>query len=505
MRTAPEECKRRILKTEEEDALEEAESSLEDPSAVTDDRTSGDSIDNGEEEDALGEAESGEEESGVVEHAVSTDIEVQQVGEYRLPEVGVQIPDDKSNAETTPNTPSSLHTQYPSAPSVTINNPPHPGPSPNLALDIGASTAQSTKSNGSNLCPTAATTNNTPGQLGFVFPEETNGTLEIESPFNPYLCNFDQTTNNWGAFQAQSSMNLTNNFWFGNGEANLSQGEYCFILFYDLKLISITDTRVFSDGSFLGALYNSEPLDPSLVPSNTYAVQPVNNLLEPILGFPPQTVGTPFIQLEDERISQTGPLEPHPAPSDSPASLSLSPSTTVQDPGQSSHSVGPPIAQTPFAKTVTLEPQRGLLEPPSGPIPFSPDTALQDLDTNKKSKSRGRKRKGDELIARPAKKTSSMGQENIDIIEGPSKSITGKGSQVGEGKANSGEVKERAGRPTLSGRVPLMPTHLADAGYQGEKKGVRARKVTLSKKPRSKGYTAKPASKGPANKRVTGR
>ena len=73
-----------------------------------------------------------------------------------------------------------------------------------------------------------------------------------------------------------------------------------------------------------------------------------------------------------------------------------------------------------------------------------------------------------------------MGRENIDIIERPSKSVTGKGSQVGEGKANSGEVKERAGRPTLSGRVPLMPTHLADAGYQGEKKG-----------PSSEGHTFK--------------
>ena len=74
-----------------------------------------------------------------------------------------------------------------------------------------------------------------------------------------------------------------------------------------------------------------------------------------------------------------------------------------------------------------------------------------------------------------------MGMENIDILEGSSKSVTGRGSQVGEGKANSGEVKERAGKATLSGRVPLMPAHLADAGYQGEKKGVRARKVTLTK------------------------
>ena len=223
---------------------------------------------------------------------------------------------------------------------------------------------------------------------------------------------------------------------------------------------------------------------------------PVNNLLEPMLGILSQTVGTPFIQLEGDRISQTGPLEPHAAPSDSPASLSVSPSTTVKDPGDSevSHSGGSPTAQTPFTKPVPQEQPRALLDP------FSTNTAFQDVDTNINSKSRGRKRKGDEPIARPAKKTSSsMGVENIDIHEGSS---TGKGSQVGEGKANSGEVKERAGKPTLSGRVPLMPTHLADAGYQGEKKGVRARKVTVTKKPGSKGYTAKPASKGPAKKRV---
>ena len=212
---------------------------LEDPTAVTDDRTSGDSIDNGKNKRENADDES-EQDSGVVEHAVSTDIEVQQVGENKLPEGvmdGVQIPDDKSNAETTPETPSSLPTRYPSAPSVTIKNLPHPGPSPSLALEIGASTAQSTESNGSILCPTAATTNNAPGQPGFIFfPEETTGSLEFRSSFNPYLCNFDQTTNNWGAFQAQSSMNLTNGFWFGNGEANpsdltLSQGGYHFTVY----------------------------------------------------------------------------------------------------------------------------------------------------------------------------------------------------------------------------------------------------------------------------------
>ena len=84
------------------------------------------------------------------------------------------------------------------------------------------------------------------------------------------------------------------------------------------------------------------------------------------------------------------------------------------------------------------------------------------------------------------------------MAEGPSENITGK--EHGEGTAQSSEVKERAGKPTLSGRVPLMPTHLAEAGYQGEKKGVRGTggKVQPTMKPKSKGYAKKPASKGAA-------
>jgi hypothetical protein len=109
------------------------------------------------------------------------------------------------------------------------------------------------------------------------------------------------------------------------------------------------------------------------------------------------------------------------------------------------------------------------------------------------SGSQGHKRKGNEPVVKPAKKART---ENCFTAEGTSDGVLAEG--VGEGMAKSGEVKERGGKPTLSGRVPLLPTHLAEAGYQGEKKGVRARKVKATKKPRSKGYTSKPASKGSA-------
>ena len=84
-------------------------------------------------------------------------------------------------------------------------------------------------------------------------------------------------------------------------------------------------------------------------------------------------------------------------------------------------------------------------------------------------------------------------------------SVTGKEPELGEGTAKKidevAAVNERAGKPTLSGRVPLMPTHLAEAGYQAEKKGVCA-KNGLTKKPKLKGKATKPVSKGAAKKKV---
>ena len=122
------------------------------------------------------------------------------------------------------------------------------------------------------------------------------------------------------------------------------------------------------------------------------------------------------------------------------------------------------------------------------------------------SVSQGRKRKleGEDPIARAAKKQFSMDTENADMAE--VENTTGK--EVGEGSAKRSEVKERGGKPTFSGRVPLMPTHLAEGGYQAEKKGVRGtgRKVQTTRKPKSKGHTTKPVSKGavkiPGKKKV---
>jgi hypothetical protein len=110
----------------------------------------------------------------------------------------------------------------------------------------------------------------------------------------------------------------------------------------------------------------------------------------------------------------------------------------------------------------------GLVSESSGFQP-TPTTRVQEPATvseersNIKSVSRGRKRKGEDILARPSKKRNSKDTENADMADEPSENITGK--EHGEGTTKSCEVRERAGKPTLSGRVPLMPTHLAEAGY----------------------------------------
>jgi hypothetical protein len=140
--------------------------------------------------------------------------------------------------------------------------------------------------------------------------------------------------------------------------------------------------------------------------------------------------------------------------------------------------------------------QQGALEP-RGPVsdggfPLLPNISVpepgnaSDEGSIQISESRGQKRKGDEAVAMLSKKRCSKDTESLNVETGMS---------VSEETAMSGDMKERAGKPTLSGRVPLMPAHLAEGGYQGEKKGVRGRKQP-TKKPKSKGYTAKPSSKG---------
>lgn len=184
-----------------------------------------------------------------------------------------------------------------------------------------------------------------------------------------------------------------------------------------------------------------------------------------------------------------------------------------------SHSVTAPINQpegnvnmtasfAPFLSSQQLpsESSGAFTESPSFMLGIFPPTANTTVQESAKvsdegsNTSQGRKRKGDELdelVAKPAKKACSRGTENEDM---PGESAAGK--QLDEGTEKSDEVNERAGKPTLSGRIPLMPTHLAEAGYQGEKKGVRPRKVQPTKKPKSKGNATKPASKAtkPASK-----
>jgi hypothetical protein len=139
-------------------------------------------------------------------------------------------------------------------------------------------------------------------------------------------------------------------------------------------------------------------LDLSLVPSNSYTLpgQFVNN--QPIFGLRTQSLGPSSIQPDGNLIGQQV----------------LTPNTTVPDPAKES--------------------DEGYV-------------------------SRGEKRKGDEPIAKAAKKTK--GTENTNMTEEPRENIAGK--EVEEGTAESGEGKERTGKPTLSGRIPLMPTHLAEA------------------------------------------
>ena len=122
--------------------------------------------------------------------------------------------------------------------------------------------------------------------------------------------------------------------------------------------------------------------------------------------------------------------------------------------------------------------------PPTVNTSVQESTEMSDEGSNT---SRGRKRKGDEVIANMAKSAKIARSNGVENVH----ELTGEGGE---------SVNERAGRPTMSGRVPLMPTHLAEreGGYQGEKKGVRARKVQLTKKPKSKGNATKPVSKGAA-------
>ena len=116
----------------------------------------------------------------------------------------------------------------------------------------------------------------------------------------------------------------------------------------------------------------------------------------------------------------------------------------------------------------------------------------------------GKKRKGEEIVGRAPKRAGLKETENVAMNEVLVENSR-VGKEQGEGTSKSSEANERAGKATLSGRVPLMPTRLAEAGYQAEKKGIqgRGKKGQESKNQGSKGRTSKPASRGAA--KVPGR
>ena len=205
--------------------------------------------------------------------------------------------------------------------------------------------------------------------------------------------------------------------------------------------------RAFPGGGFLASLY--EPLDPSLVPSGTYALpHPFFNNGQPMSGIPSPSIRAPTIQQEDNVPTAYAPFLTH-----SFTTGTASPSSQLEP--CVSESLGPG----------TFPPITNTVHEPAKVPDERPNT----------SQGQTRKRKGeDEVIAKPAKKVCS-----------PCGSVTGK--ELGEGTVKSDEVNERARKPTLSGHVPLMPTRLAKAGYQQP-----------TKKPKSKGNSTKPVSRGAA-------
>ena len=137
--------------------------------------------------------------------------------------------------------------------------------------------------------------------------------------------------------------------------------------------------------------------------------------------------------------------------------------------------IQPPVIQPPVIQPPVIQPpviQPPVIQPPviqpEGNITVQEPEKGSDEGYNRISISQGKKRKGDKPVAKPAKKTKDT--ENVNMAEDPTENIAGK--EVEEGTPGSSEGKEWVGKLTLSGCVPLMPTHLAEAGYKAVKKGV---------------------------------
>lgn len=194
----------------------------------------------------------------------------------------------------------------------------------------------------------------------------------------------------------------------------------------------IPDTKGFPEGGLLCALY--EPLDPSLIPSSSNVSAYYD---QPLLAIPSHSNGLPIPSYSD--------------------GLPIA-----------SHSNGLPVGGA------IAHPEHNMLSQPVPLEPHAPNLESPKMPESAKVSEEGsgiilwgQKRKGDDPVAKPEKKTK--GAENVKVVKELHQNVTGKE----DGTAKGGEVKERAGKPTLSGHVPLMPTHLAEAGYQGEKKGKR--------------------------------
>lgn len=231
--SAPEECKRRIVKKEDEDA--EAEVDIED-ATVTDDQNRGDVYNardgqNGRRDIPDSETQHKDEMVNGVGDTHELDVERNAEGTE-----AVQAHDEKSNAETILSTPSPTTATAPS-PSTVINVPIEPLQSLPFS---NAPLAPILETNGGNPPFSASGRSPTaPTMTAFQFPDETQGTHGMGS-LNPYSCDFGLTTNNWSAFPAQlatPSLNVSADFWFGrtgNNPSNLTftQGKqllYCSI------------------------------------------------------------------------------------------------------------------------------------------------------------------------------------------------------------------------------------------------------------------------------------
>jgi hypothetical protein len=216
---APDECKRRIVKREDDDPdaqLTVEEANLDEMDGVVDHRTGVD-------------GEVGRNGYEVVERGLETD-------GHGPVDAEPEPEDDKASND--PNT----QTTAPAAAAARTDNSGANGLS--LPTATSSPTATNTIASGGlpplaitgpsvQLCPTPASTPSMNGNLfalhqaglpEFHFPEESHLSatqVQDSTTFDPYSCDLSSMTNDWSATPAQSatpSLNPSTGFWFGNGE-----------------------------------------------------------------------------------------------------------------------------------------------------------------------------------------------------------------------------------------------------------------------------------------------